>query len=345
MPKICKRSFLSRLFVLVGPLLFMGHLTSCQHFSSPSSKPKGAGGKTAKAKSRVDLEQAVANLSQDKEIKKSSLDLAKTIKNPNKAGGMEEALVALAVLQTFNTSKEKTPNLLENLAKEANLNLISALATNMHLKNVAVQKLVLRVVENSSAERGEFKDQLISQLEKTNQELNSLSERLAHLKGPQATEAQPEETAPPEEEEAPEAVTPPSDPSGSLPYGNWEFRDDEEVLDRARDFLAQSKFKEAVEILRLVKEGNIYYSAAQDKLREACNLAVQDLRQNAAKAFQNSLPVTEPKARQSYLKEAEQLLQQALDLYPEADQIATVQQNLKVIQKNLETLESSVGTL
>ena len=79
---------------------------------------------------------------------------------------------------------------------------------------------------------------------------------------------------------------------------------------------------------------------AQEKIKEASNLAVQDLRRKAAKAFQSSIPVADRRARSAYLEDARKYLQAALDLYPQADQIPTVQQNLNVINKNLDSLAS-----
>jgi hypothetical protein len=70
---------------------------------------------------------------------------------------------------------------------------------------------------------------------------------------------------------------------------------------------------------------------------------VQDLRQKAAQAFQNAMPVADNRAKAVYLKQAKDLLEQALKDYPVADQLDTVRDNLAVITRDLSGIDREAG--
>jgi lipid II:glycine glycyltransferase (peptidoglycan interpeptide bridge formation enzyme) len=79
-------------------------------------------------------------------------------------------------------------------------------------------------------------------------------------------------------------------------------------------------------------------STAQEKVKEFSNRGVQDLRRKAADAFQNARPVSDPKARASYLQQAKGYLEEALKDYPDATLLPTVRDNLRMITRDLEQL-------
>jgi outer membrane protein assembly factor BamD (BamD/ComL family) len=112
-------------------------------------------------------------------------------------------------------------------------------------------------------------------------------------------------------------------------------------LREAQSLIDRASYQEAIQRLQLFTQDNPFYPLAVDKAKIAKNLAVHDLRKKAATAFESSLPVGDPKAKNAYLKEAEGYLEQAITLYPDAEQIETVKENLNVIKKNLAQLTSN----
>ena len=72
-------------------------------------------------------------------------------------------------------------------------------------------------------------------------------------------------------------------------------------------------------------------------------MAVQDLRQKAARAFQSSLPVVDIKTKAAYLVEAKNYLEEALKEFPAADHLATVRENLAVITRDLQTISEETS--
>ena len=79
---------------------------------------------------------------------------------------------------------------------------------------------------------------------------------------------------------------------------------------------------------------------AQEKLIEISNKAVHDLRKRAALAFQKAGPITDRNTRAAYLNEAKIYLEQALTLYPQAENLHTVRSNLVIIARDLEKLRA-----
>ena len=119
--------------------------------------------------------------------------------------------------------------------------------------------------------------------------------------------------------------------AGDLLYGD-------SILMQAKKFASKGSFKQAILKARIVKNNDPYYPEAIDKIKFFSNLAVQDLRQKAARAFQSSLPVVDIKTKAAYLVEAKNYLEEALTDFPAADHLTTVKENLAVITKDLETI-------
>lgn len=124
-------------------------------------------------------------------------------------------------------------------------------------------------------------------------------------------------------------------------YSLGDLRRGDALLSQASQLANQGRFQEAIDLTQQISPNDPFYDASQQKIREFSNLAVQNLRQKAAQAFQNSLPVSDPDAKAAYLKEARQYLQEALQNYPSADQLGTVQQNLETISRDLESLNQN----
>ena len=125
--------------------------------------------------------------------------------------------------------------------------------------------------------------------------------------------------------------------AGDLLYGD-------SILMQAKKFASKGSFKQAILKARIVKNNDPYYPEAIDKIKFFSNLAVQDLRQKAARAFQSSLPVVDIKTKAAYLVEAKNYLEEALTDFPAADHLTTVKENLAVITKDLETISEETSS-
>ncbi len=316
-------------------------LFACQTLKTqPESTNKARA--AVKTKAKPDLDKYVTLLATSESLKRKDLTFGMSFESP-KVGSLEEAALCLSVLRSCLMHAEEACDLAA-IAQSKQLDLTTALKENFYLKNIAAQHLAFQAIEGGVKDNRELHDTLLAVLDANVKAWTPLAQELeAKTSAVDVAKAEEpnKEEASSNNDTAAEAPLVEEEKAKSLPFGPHEFNNEEQLLEHAKDLVAQSKFKEAVELLRKVEAQSVYYSTAQERLHESCNLAVQTLRQNAAKAFQNSLPVAEPKARQAYLKEAESFLQQALELYPEADQIATVQQNLTVIRKNLESLSHS----
>ena len=113
------------------------------------------------------------------------------------------------------------------------------------------------------------------------------------------------------------------------------------AISEAQKLAEGGKYKDATIKLRQIAPQSSLYPAAQEKLKSYSNVAVQDLRQKAAQAFQDSLSASDARSRASYLERAKGYLEEAINAFPEAGQLATVQENLSIISRNLEQLPPS----
>lgn len=221
---------------------------------------------------------------------------------------------------------EARPPSIESIARKRQLDLVKALAANPFLQSHRVQSLALRAVEPASVTetfRGAVLANLKSHYEAWSELRNKISMR---------------ENGTPESTEQPviPADTAPIQPA--LKFGSSDIGQDDVILQEAQSLADKGQYKQSVARLSQLGEDSALYATAQEKIRDASNKAVQDLRRLAAKAFQNALPITDPKVKAGYLKEARAHLETALSTYPQADQLATVRENLAVINRDLARL-------
>lgn len=121
-------------------------------------------------------------------------------------------------------------------------------------------------------------------------------------------------------------------------YSAADLRRGDALLQEARQHAEKEDFKKAIQFAKQIDDRDPFYPAAQEKIKLFSNMAVQDLRKKAANAFQRALPVSDIDTKISYLQQAKEFLEQAINEFPEADQIQTVEQNLEVISQDLENL-------
>lgn len=127
-----------------------------------------------------------------------------------------------------------------------------------------------------------------------------------------------------------------AEPSKDEPVSLMEGQD---ILDQAQKLMDKNNYKATVTLLRTVTPKHPQSAMAKIKLKEACNRAVRELRNKAAKAFASAMPISDVQIRKNYLNQASQHLTMALTLYGESDQIPAVKENLSVVTKNLEQLK------
>ncbi|MBI2602138.1 MAG: hypothetical protein HYW48_03700 [Deltaproteobacteria bacterium] len=222
---------------------------------------------------------------------------------------------------------------LEGVAAAFEVSFADELASNPFLENPVVVDLALRALEKGN-ENLSYAMSIHKAIDTKRASWSTFQERLiAFQKWHEGALSAIQETG--------DTLSAPA-----LPVFMEELKSGEDILKRGQEYIDQSKFQESIALLRTIDASNIHHSAAEEKIKEAANKAVAELRQKAARAFQSAIPVTDSKARNAYLRDARKFLLTALKLYPEADQIHTVKQNLNVINKNLELLNNgpSEGT-
>ena len=110
------------------------------------------------------------------------------------------------------------------------------------------------------------------------------------------------------------------------------------ALAEAQAMADRGDFRAAVQRAGGIPSSSVIHAKAQDKIKEFSNLGVQDLRRKAAAAFQTAMPISDPKTRAEYLKQAKTFLEDAIKNFPDASQLPTVRENLRVISRDLEKL-------
>lgn len=116
------------------------------------------------------------------------------------------------------------------------------------------------------------------------------------------------------------------------------------TLVEAERLADRKDYQGAVKLAQDISENNPLSNSAKEKVRAFSNLAVQDLRRKAALAFQNALPVADLRIKQTYLKEAKDYLELALNDYPGAEQLGKIKENLAVISKDLDKITEQLGS-
>jgi hypothetical protein len=228
----------------------------------------------------------------------------------------------------------QNPTSVESRSKQYGLDLASALEKNPFLQGYAVQTLALRSLDASSP-TDEFRATVTGIVRTRFEAWSAIAEKVGagQPSGVRIVDA----TAPQEPEAEAQEVQP------ALKFGGDGSGNDDMVLQEAQALADKGQYKQSVARLSQLKEDSPLFAAAQEKIRDASNKAVQELRRQAAKAFQSAIPVTDLKTKAEYLKEARKLLETALSAYPKADQLGTVRENLAVINRDLTRISENEG--
>ena len=224
---------------------------------------------------------------------------------------------------------------LEALCREKNLDLPRIVETNLLLRSREIHAMTIAALDRGRNSR-DFRDKVISAVKKQADSWNQLASRVAP---PAQTTAQtetdpasPQTPSPGGDGATPAPATPGSDGKGD--------KDADAILADSQTLSEQGKYFEAIQAAKKVPKEHPRFPEAQDRIKKLSNVAVQDLRSKAAQSFQNSLPVSEPTSKRVYLERAKGFLEEALQKYPEADQLGTVKDNLSVISRDLDGIKN-----
>ena len=128
----------------------------------------------------------------------------------------------------------------------------------------------------------------------------------------------------------------------AIPFFAGDITEGEDQLNKARKLANKHLYSEAISSLQAIAEDSPFMSTKKEMIKRYSNLAVKDLRRKAAQSFQNAIPAPGLDAKLGYLKEAEGHLIDALEEYPDADQLVKVRENLTIIQKRIKSVENQI---
>ena len=238
---------------------------------------------------------------------------------------------------------------LETRSRERGVDIISALASNPHLKTLGIYSMawdasrlegnsqifgqnLLTVIKTEVllwgdlARRLGLETQAVAAVPPTQTEPTTASDGLADGVSPSASPSvSPSATLPVESLAVPQ-----------LPVDNVEAA---KTLSKAQDLALKENFEKAVIEARKISQGAENYTLAQENIKTWANKSVQDMRRQAANQYRLSSATNDTGGKKAYLNKAKTYLQDALTKYPEASTLDTVKENLEIIEKELEHLK------
>lgn len=224
----------------------------------------------------------------------------------------------------------KTSLSLERFFQDLELDLPKALSQNAYLQTPNTIKLVHELHQATQNSEG-FNSMLTASLQEQAQKWPELQLQMAATPSPVPPSEQPDVSG--ETGTSPDAKEAVSGPATAT-----DLKRSDAILLQAQKAADKRDFKQAIELAARVESQDPLYEQAREKIRIFSNRAVQDLRQKAALAFQNALPMSDSRAKEAYLTQAKDLLEKALSDYPAADQLDTVRENLTVIKRDLDSI-------
>jgi hypothetical protein len=289
-----------------------------------------------------------------------------TALHPAPKGSMEEAVLILAQLrllkiQTEQSSKFQSRDLyeegegnqaataapntnqpsMEKQFRDLNIDLVTSFHQNTHLKNLPTLALVKTLLEQTSNSPA-FQNGMQTMLDEEAQKWASLQKTVKPEEQPAAetpgTAAPVETTA-----STPASLEPGLSTPGEVHTGPADLKRSDAILMQSQRLADKGDFKQAIDFAARIDNRDPFFDQAKEKIKVYSNRAVQDLRQKAAQAFQNAMPVADNRAKAAYLKQAKDLLEQALKDYPVADQLDTVRDNLAVITRDLSGIDQETA--
>ncbi|MCB9228505.1 MAG: hypothetical protein H6618_02750 [Deltaproteobacteria bacterium] len=218
------------------------------------------------------------------------------------------------------------PDSLEQMAQRRQIDLPAALLSNPLLKSASLQTMLLRALRLGRKQSKEFLSGIQNAIRQNMEEWERLNQDLSQ--SPQENTNSDDST---DSQQSPTYGT----TGSALPFDEETISTHETKLKEALALSERRQYPEALTILKTIPQDSLYQAEATDKIREISNLAVQELRHKAAKAFQSASPISDQATRSAYLEEAREHLESALKDFPDSDQLRTVRKNLDMINKAL----------
>lgn len=239
-------------------------------------------------------------------------------KTPPTPDSIAEAVLVIAVL--YRAESQEKP--LHDVASEFNFDILQALATNPFLTNyprflTAVSRVLANQIGDSDFYRN-LETLLLTKLKQHRDDLDTLE---MALNAPVAQQGEKIAT----------------EIDVDL------FRSSDNIVLEADSLANQGEYQSAIKKIATLDKSSPLSQIAQEKLTEISNKAVHDLRKRAAFAFQKAGPISDISTREAYLTEAQNYLEQALTLYPQAENLDTVRSNLVIIARDLEKLRRAAN--
>lgn len=282
--------------------------------------------------------------------------LLKRMPNQPQAGSVHEAALVLGIVKSFNpvnldgqsvnspsAGEPVQPEVrnaqgsagLEQAALARGVDLPGAIEVNPFLQSAAVMRMVMLAADrggNSDA----FKKRLAGAMNKQVSEWNTLSERYG---SPQRQEIPAVSAVPSESSPAPSIA-----PEGTAEGAVSDLHSSDMTINEAAKFADEGSFDKAIKTLKKIQPDSPLAKLAKERALEYSNMAVRDLRRRAAQAFSAAVQATDAGTKGTYLEKAKSLLEEALNRYPEADQLGTVRDNLTVINRDIDRLKLPPNT-
>jgi len=294
---------------------------------------------------------------------------AATALHPAPKGSMEEAVVILTQLRLLKIQAEQSskfqsrdlyeqgeenrgqqplagnqPNpgqmpSMEKQFRDLDIDLVTSFNQNSHLKNLPTLALVKTLMEQTS-NSPQFSSGMQTLIDQE-------AQKWAALQKPVKPEAEAPAVAT-DNAATPDAMSetspdPTMIPQGDVQIAPADLKRSDAILMQSQRLADKGEFKQAIDYAGRIDNRDPFFDQAKEKIKVYSNRAVQDLRQKAAQAFQNAMPVADNRAKAAYLKQAKDLLEQALKDYPVADQLDTVRDNLAVITRDLSGIDQEAG--
>ena len=244
-------------------------------------------------------------------------------KNP-----LEKAILVLAALEHRLIDEGASSRQLETRLDAVGVAFNQEIMANPYLQSITVTDRIIKYFQGSQ-DSAEFKQQFLANLQNR---ANSWTQ-LWKVSSAESDMSAIGQSIDDREQQTSETATP-----KTPDYNAADLQMGDSILSKARQLAQKGDYKAAISQAERVSPDSPFHPEAQDQIKSFSNKAVQGLRQKAAEAFQSSLPVVDSQTKAAYLSEAKQYLEEALQNYPDADHIQTVQDNLAVITRDLASI-------
>lgn len=232
------------------------------------------------------------------------------------------------------TAQRTANNSLEKAASLRGIDLPSAVAINPFLQGATVVRLITMAAEKGGNSPN-FKDRLRSAVNKQISEWRSLATRYGEQAPPvnNMPPALSDQGAPVDPNANNEAIVAGTDAVHDLHSSSV-------VLNEGIRLAEEGQWDKAISTLQRIDKDSPLFQASKDKVLEFSNSAVREMRLQAARAFATANQANDNGTKFAYLQKAKDLLEGAINKYPESNQLGTVRENLTVINRDLDYLRS-----